>query len=100
MSRITTHVLAILAIVALAAGPAAGTTVAAGNAPTISTEPIDIIDVHPEPDGSVTTSRLLGTRTTFTFPDGRFKLSERYTDHQTLVDASGSLVFDSKSEIS
>ena len=100
MSRIITHLLAAAAIVLLAAGPAAATTAAAGNAPTIVTEPIDSSDTHEEPDGSVTSFRVLGTRTTFTFPDGRFMLREAYTDHQVLTDASGALIFDSRSEIS
>ena len=100
MSRIITHLVAIAAIALLVAGPAAATTAAAGNAPTIVTEPIDSSDRHEEPDGSVTTFRVLGTRTTFTFPDGRYILREAYTDHQVLTDASGALVFDSLSEIS
>jgi hypothetical protein len=100
MSRIITHLLAAAAIVLLAAGPAAATTAAAGNAPTIVTEPIDSSGTHEEPDGSSTTFRVLGTRTTFTFPDGRFILREEYTDHQVLTDAAGGLVFESMSDIS
>ena len=100
MTRIITHLLAAAAIVLLAAGPAAATTAAAGNAPTIVTEPIDSSNTHEEPDGSTTTSRQLGTRTTSTFPDGRYMLREAYTDHQVLTDASGALIFESLADVS
>ena len=100
MRRILTHLLAAAAIALLAAGPAAATTAATtGNAPTIVTEPIDQSGSHEEPDGSVTTYRQLGTRTIFTFPDGRSMLRESYTDHQVLTDASGALIFESLAEI-
>jgi hypothetical protein len=101
MPRTLIHLLAAAAIMLLAAGPAAASTAAStGNAPTIVTEPIDQSGTHEEPDGSVTTFRQLGTRTSSTFPDGRYMLREEYTDHQVLTDASGALVFDSMSEIS
>lgn len=101
MPRVFTHLVAAAAIVLLAVGPAAATTAATtGNAPTIVTEPIDQSGQHEEPDGSVTAYRQVGTRTTFTFPDGRYLLRESYTDHQVLTDPSGALVFDSRSEIS
>jgi hypothetical protein len=101
MRRTLIHLVATAAIVLLAVGPAAASTAAStGNAPTIVTEPIDQSGTHEEPDGSVTTYRQLGTRKTFTFPDGRYMLREEYTDHQVLTDASGALVFDSVSETS
>ena len=101
MSRMLTHLLAAAAIVLLAAGPAAATPAATpGNAPILVTEPIDQSGSPAEPDGSVTTYRQLGTRTTFTFPDGRLLLRESYTDHQVLTDPSGALIFDSLSEVS
>jgi hypothetical protein len=101
MPRTLIHLVAAAALVLLAVGPAAASTAAStGNAPTIVTEPIDQSGSHEEPDGSVTEFRQLGTRTTFTFPDGRYMLREEYTDHQVLTDASGALVFDSVSETS
>jgi hypothetical protein len=101
MPRTLIHLVAAAAIVLLAVGPAAASTAAStGNAPTIVTEPIDQSGTHEEPDGSVTDFRQLGTRKTFTFPDGRYMLREEYTDHQVLTDASGALVFDSVSETS
>jgi hypothetical protein len=101
MPRTITHLFAAAAIVLLAAGPAAASTAATtGNAPTIVNEPIDQSGTHEEPDGSVTAYRQLGTRTSFTYPDGRYMLREEYTDHQVLTDASGALIFDSVSETS
>ena len=100
MPRTTAFLVAALAIVLIAAGPAAASTAAAGNAPTIVTEPIDDFNVHEEPDGSVTTSRVTGSRTTMEFPDGRYMLRERYTLHQTSTDPSGAVVFDSTSDTS
>ena len=102
MSRTLIHLVAAAVIALIAAGPAATTTAATttGNAPTIVTEPIDQSNTHEEPDGSVTTMRQVGTRTTFTFPDGRYMLREEYTDHQILTDPTGALVFDSMAETS
>lgn len=100
MHRKLTFLVAALAITFLAAGPAAATTAAAGNAPTIVTEPIDSKDIHEEPDGTVIEFRVIGTRTTSTFPDGRFMMSEEYTMLQKWTSPRGVVIHDSVSEIS
>ena len=78
----------------VAAGPSAAPTAAGGNAPIVITEPIDEFDVVEEPDGTVITFRQTGTRTTFTFPNGRSTLREEYTMRQVMVDAAGALISD------
>ena len=100
MPRKLTFLVAALAITLLAAGPAAAKTAAAGNAPTIVTDPIDSWDIHEEWDGTVIESRVTGTRTTSTFPDGRYTMTEQYTMLQTWTSPSGVVVHDSVSETS
>lgn len=101
MHRRLAFLLAALAMTTLlAAGPAAATTAAAGNAPTTVTEPIDSHNIHEEGDGTVIEFRVTGTRTTSTFPDGRYMMTEQYTMLQTWTSPSGVVVHDSVSEIS
>jgi hypothetical protein len=80
------------ALLALAPAAMAGTPWA--QKPTVVVEPIDSHDVHEEIDGTIVETRVLGTRRTATFANGRIHMSETYTMDQTATNA-GDLVYDS-----